>query len=149
MAMTLPTLPPHPAVFLSSTEELASYMRARGLSYFVQPYGFSISIDIGEIADFEIDVFWLVHQLRFIAPSPLDLSTTTQAEAALAVQRVNAEIGFPVWRLLPWLSATDTATLDHNGALSSRIFEYAHALLRDALVRDQRVFREQLGVGMP
>ncbi|MCY1074078.1 hypothetical protein [Archangium lansingense] len=79
----------------------------------------------------------------------LDMDSANLAEAALAVERVNEDIGFPVWRVLPTLSATYTATLEHTGALSSRVLEYAIALLHDALLREPPVFSAQLGVGPP
>lgn len=60
-----------------------------------------------------------------------------------------AEIGFPVWRRVPTFAATCTATIDHTGALSSRVVEYAIALLRDALVRDQPTLRAVVGDSQP
>ena len=145
VSMTLPLLPPHPAVYLADRRGLATYLRARRFDYGVQPAGYTINLDIGAIVDYVIDVHWLDDQVRFIAPSAVDVAPARLAEAALAVERVNAEIGFPVWRVLPNLSATYTATLDHGGTLSSRVLEYAIALLRDALVRHLPVLRAQLG----
>jgi hypothetical protein len=142
--MPLPTLPPHPAVYLADRAGLAEYLRARGVDYIVQPLGFSITIDIGAIVDYVVDVHWLDDQVRFFAPSALNVPPARLAEAALTAEKVNMEIGFPVWRVLPNLSATYTVTLDHKGVLSSRVLEYALALLREALVRDLPVFRAQL-----
>src|SRR5690349_2606707 len=119
----LPVLPPHPSVYLSSSDALTEYLRERGIAYFRQTYGLSIDIDIGEIADFTIDVRWFAQEVRFIAYTDLNPAKDKLADLALAVQEVNEEIGFPVWRVLPFVSATYTATLDHNGALSSRVFE--------------------------
>ncbi len=144
MSMTLPMLPPHPAVYLADREALAGYLRSRGIDYGLQPLGVTISVNIGAVVDYVIDVHWLDQQVRFIAPSAITIDPARLAEAALAVARVNAEIGFPVWRVLPTLAATYTATLDHAGALSSRVLEYAIALLRDALVRDLPVLRAQV-----
>jgi hypothetical protein len=149
MGRPLPVLPPHPAVHLGELEALAGYLRSRGIDYSRQPYGVTIEVDIGEIANFIIDVHWLIDQVRFVAVTPLTVAATRLSEVALAVERVNAEIGFPVWRVLPTLAATYTATLDHTGALSSRVVEYAMALLRDALVRDQPVLRALTGVSHP
>lgn len=138
-------LPPHPAVYLADRDGLAAYLRARGFDYGVQPAGYTINVDIGAVVDYLIDVHWLDDQVRFVAPSAVTIPPALLAEAALAVERVNAEIGFPVWRVLPNLAATYTATLDHRGTLSSRVLEYAIALLHDALVRHLPVLRAQLG----
>lgn len=149
MGRPLPVLPPHPAVHLGNLEALVGHLRSRGIGYSRQPYGVTIDVDIGEIVDFVIDVHWLIDQVRFVAVTPLTVAATSLPEVALAVEQVNAEIGFPVWRVLPTLAATYTATLDHTGALSSRVVEYAMALLRDALVRDQPVLRALTGVSHP
>jgi hypothetical protein len=132
-------------MYIGSRDALAGYLRARGVDHGVQPAGFSVYVDIGEVADFVIDIHWLDDQVRFVAPTPVTISAVRLAEAALAVERVNAEIGFPVWRVLPTLAATYTATLDHAGSLSSRVVEYALAMLRDALVRDLPPLRAQFG----
>jgi hypothetical protein len=145
----LPVLPPHPGVHISDVEALAAYLVARGVDYWRQSYGVTITVDIGEVCDFGIDVYWLDDQVRFVAQSALVVEETKLAEIALAVERLNWEIGFPVWRAVPSLAATYTATLDHTGALSSRELEYAMALLRLALVRDRPVFREMPGVSSP
>lgn len=147
--MELPILPPHPGVHLIGVEALVAYLRERGVDYFRQSYGVSITLDIGEICDFGIEVYWLDDQVRFVALSALVVEETKLAEVALAVQHLNWEIGFPVWRVVPSLAATYTVTLDHDGALSSRELEYAMALLRLALVRDRPVFREMPGIGPP
>jgi hypothetical protein len=139
--MELPVLPPHPGVHIIDVEALAAYLRARGVDYWRQPYGVTITADIGEVCDFGIDVYWLDDQVRFVAQSGLPVDETRLPEIALAVQHVNWEIGFPVWRVVPTLAATYTVTLDHDGALSSRELEYAMALLRLALVRDRPSFR--------
>lgn len=144
MSVKLPILPPHPAVFLAGLEALADYLRARGLDYWRQPRGVSIGVDIGDVADFVIDVHWLDDQARFVAPTPLQTPPARLAELALFVERLNGEIGFPVWTVVPSLAATYTATFDHTGALSSRVVEYALALLRDALLRDLPVLRARL-----
>ncbi|MDX2087537.1 MAG: hypothetical protein SFX73_06795 [Kofleriaceae bacterium] len=142
--MQLPTLSPHPGVYLAGRPALAEYLKARGVDYSVQPLGFTLNLDIGAIVDYVIDVHWLDDQVRFFAPSAVFVAVPRLPEAALLVEELNARIGFPVWRLLPNLSATYTATLDHKGLLSSRVLEYAVALLRDALVRDLPVFRARL-----
>jgi hypothetical protein len=147
--MDLPVLPPHPGVHLLDVEALAAYLRARGVDYWRQSYGVTITVDIGEACDFGIDVYWLDDQVRFVAQSALAVDETKLAEIALAVQRLNWEIGFPVWRVVPSLAATYTVTLDHNGALSSRELEYAMALLRLALVRDRPIFRGVPGIASP
>ncbi|WP_163988819.1 hypothetical protein [Pyxidicoccus caerfyrddinensis] len=149
MDRPLPVLPPHPALYIADPGALASYLRAREVRHRVRQDRVSISLDIGEFSDSTLNVDWLVDQVRFSAIAALDVSSANLAEVALAVERVNSEIGFPVWRVLPTLSATFTVTLDHEGRLSSRVLEYAIALLRDALVRDQPVFRAQPGVVPP
>jgi hypothetical protein len=149
MDRPLPVLPPHPALYLADRGALASYLLARGSRHRVRQDRVSISLGVGEFSDSMLDVYWLVDQVRFIVIAALDISSADLAEVALAVERVNAVIGFPVWRVLPTLSATFTATLDHEGRLSSRVLEYAIALLRDALVHDQPVFRAQPGVVLP
>lgn len=145
MSVPPPVLSPHPAVYVADVDAFAGYLRSRGIDHGPQPHGVSIYVDIGEVVDFVIDVHWLVDQVRFVAPTPIVIAPARLADAAVAVERLNAEIGFPVWRVLPTLAATFTATLDHTGALSSRVAEYAIALLRDALVRDQPALREVLG----
>ena len=147
--MDLPVLPPHPGVHLLDVEALVAYLRARGVDYWRQSYGVTITVDIGEICDFGIDVYWLDDQVRFVAQSALAVDETKLAEIALSIQSLNWEIGFPVWRVLPSLAATYTVTLDHHGALSSRELEYAMALLRLALVRDRPIFRETPGISSP
>jgi hypothetical protein len=147
--MDLPVLPPHPGVHITDVEALVAYLRARGVDYWRQSYGVTITLDIGEVCDFGIDVYWLDDQVRFVAQSALVVEETKLPDVALSIQRLNWEIGFPVWRVVPSLAATYTVTLDHNGALSSRELEYAMALLRLALVRDRPVFRELDGVRLP
>ncbi len=147
--MDLPVLPPHPGVHLAGIEALAVYLRERQVDYFRRHYGLTITFDIGEIGDFGLDVYWLDDQVRFVAQAALTVEEAKLADVALAVQRLNWEIGFPVWRVVPTLAATYTVTLDHDGALSSRELEYAMALLRLALVRDRPVFREMPGVSSP
>ncbi len=147
--MRIPTLPPHPAVFLESRAALGEYLRGRGVEHSTQPLGVTVHVDLGAIVDYVIDVHWLDDHVRFIAPSALAVPPARLAELALAAEKANAELGLPVWRLLPNLSATDTALLDHNGMLSSRVVEYALGLLREALVRDLPVFRQQLEGATP
>ncbi|MCY1022558.1 hypothetical protein [Pyxidicoccus sp. MSG2] len=149
MGRPLPVLPPHPALYIAGPGALTSYLRAREVRHRVRQDRVSISLGVGEFSDATLDVDWLVDQVRFVVIAALDVSSANLAEVALAVERVNAEIGFPVWRVLPTLSATFTVTLDHEGRLSSRVLEYAIALLRDALVRDQPVFHAQPGVVPP
>jgi hypothetical protein len=60
---------------------------------------------------------------------------------AWAIERVNHQIGWPVWRLEPDVSATFTAYVNHDGTLSSRVFEHAVAQIRQCLVRDLATFR--------
>jgi hypothetical protein len=146
--MELPILPPHPAVYLSEPRALAEYLRERGLKYRRRDH-VTILLDIGEGILFGIAAFWLDDQVRFVAQSALAVDETKLAEIALAVERLNAEIGFPVWRVIPSLSATYTVTLDHTGALSSRALEYAIALIGLALVRDRPRLREIPGVHLP
>jgi hypothetical protein len=146
--MELPILPPHPAVTISGPLALANYLRERGVKYRRRDH-VTILLDIGEGILFGIAVYWLDDQVRFVAQSALALDETKLAEVALAVERINREIGFPVWRVVPSLSATYTVTLDHTGALSSRSLEYAVELIRLALVRDRAVLREVPGVHLP
>jgi hypothetical protein len=147
--MDLPVLPPHHGVHLASVEALAAYLRERAVDYWRQSYGVTITVDIGEVCDFGIDVYWLDDQVRFVAQSALVVDEAKVADVSLAVQRLNWEIGFPVWRVVPTLAATYTVTLDHDGAVSSRELEYAMALLRLALVRDRPIFREMPGISSP
>ncbi|QSQ23183.1 hypothetical protein JY651_50280 [Pyxidicoccus parkwayensis] len=149
MDRPLPVLPPHPTLYLADAGALASYLRAQGRRHRVRQDRVVISLGVGEFSDATLDVFWLDDQVRFNVIAALDISSADLAQVALAAERVNEEIGFPVWRVLPMLSATYTVTLDHEGRLSSRVLEYAIALLRDALVRDQPVFRAQPGVVPP
>lgn len=144
MDRPLPVLPPHPAVYIASQAALGDYLRERGVRYRVKSDRIVISLDIPGVA--MVDAYWLSDQVRFVAQVALDVSGANPAELALAIEKVNQAIGFPVWRLLPTLSATYTVTLDHAGALSSRVVEYAVALLRDALVIDRPVFAAQPGV---
>lgn len=146
--MELPVLPPHPTVSLSNPQALANYLRERGVKYRRREH-VTILLDIGEGILFGISVYWLDDQVRFVAQSALAVDESKLAEVALAVERLNGEIGFPVWRVIPSLSATYTVTLDHTGALSSRALEYAVALIRLALVRDRAVLREVPGVHPP
>ncbi len=146
--MELPVLPPHPGVFISDLQGLAAYLRERGFKYRWRDH-VKILLDIGEAILFEISVYWLDDQVRFVAQSALAVDEARLAEIALALERLNSEIGFPLWRVVPSLSATYTVTLDHTGALSSRSLEYAIALLRLALVRDQPKLREVHGVHPP
>lgn len=147
--MDLPVLPPHPGVHLGDVEALAAYLRERGVDYSRQDYGVTITVDLGGIVDFGIDVYWLDDQVRFVASAGLLVHENKLAEVALEIERLNWEIGFPVWRVIPTLAATYTITLDHTGALSSRELEYAMALLKLALERDRPRFRETPGVSSP
>lgn len=149
MDRPLLVLPPHQAVFIASRDALVAYLKDRGVRTRVRQDRVMISLDIGEYADSVIMVDWLDDQVRFVAQVALDMSTANLAEAALLVEKINEDIGFPVWRVLPSLSATYTVTLDHTRALSSRVVEYAIALIQDALLRDPPVFSAQLGVGPP
>jgi len=97
--MVIPTLSPHPAVYLTDRAGLAEYLRARGVDYNVQPLGFTINIDIGAIVDYLIDARWLDGQVRFLSPSGLNFPPARLAEVALTAEKVNMEIGFPVWRV--------------------------------------------------
>ena len=147
-SMELPILPPHPAASISNPLALANYLRERGFRYRRRDH-VTILLDIGEGILFGIAAYWLDDQVRFVAQSALAVDETKLAEIALVVERLNAGIGFPVWRVVPSLSATYTVTLDHTGALSSRSLEYAIALIRLALVRDRAVLREVPGVHPP
>jgi hypothetical protein len=146
--MELPILPPHPTVYISGPRELADYLRARGFKYRRRD-DIKILLDIGEGILFGIVVHWLDDQVRFVAQSALAVDETKLAEVAVAVERLNWAIGFPVWRVIPSLSATYTVTLDHTGALSSRSLEYAIALILLALSRDRPALREVPGVQRP
>lgn len=147
--MKLPVLSPHPTVFLSSIEELKSYLRTRQIEHFVQPFGVSLSFDMGDIVYYDVDVHWGLDQVRFFATSGLSVAPTQLAATALLIEQLNAEIGFPVWRVLPVLTATYTVTLDHTGAMSSRVFEYAFALLKDAIARDRPRLQAHLQASAP
>jgi hypothetical protein len=147
--MDLPVLPPHPGLHLGDVEALAAYLRERGVDYVRQDFGVTIAVDLGEAFDFAIDVHWIDDQVRFVAPAGLHVQETKLGEVALAIERLNWELGFPVWRVVPTLAATYTVTLDHTGSLSSRELEYAMALLRLALERDRPRLRETPGVGSP
>ena len=145
MTARLPVLPPHPAVYLKTRDELTSYLRTRGFQNFVREGYISISLDLGGPVDNEIDAHLLDDQVRFVTVTPFEIPDSKLALVALAVERINEQLGFPVWRVLPVLSATYTVTLDHTGALSSRAVEYAIALLSDALVRDMPALGKLLG----
>jgi hypothetical protein len=136
-----PRLPQHPALYIADAAALKEYLRARGVNHAQSPDGVTLYVDIGEIVDYVIDVQWLRDQVRFIAVTPIDVDVAHQAAVALGIEQLNAAIGFPVWRLVPNLAAIYTATLNHDGTLSSRVFEYAVALLRQTLVRDQAGLR--------
>ncbi len=137
-------LPPHPSVYLTDVESLKAYLRGRGVPYGLHPYGVTLDIDIGEIVDFSIDVQWLVDSVRFIAVTGLEIPPARLAELALAVERLDMRRAFPMWRVLPNLAAVFTVTRNHDDTMSSRVFEYAFALLRDALVRDRPVLKALL-----
>jgi hypothetical protein len=146
--MEPPCLPPHPGLFIRGPAALADYLRERGFRY-LRREDITILVDVGENILFGIKVYWLLDQVRFVVQAALDFDESRLTEIALAVQRLNSEIGFPVWRVVPSLSATYTVTLNHEGALSSRCVEYAVALLRVSLVRGQAVLREVPGVRPP
>lgn len=145
MGVDPPVLPPHPAVYLADAHALGLYLRSRGVDYSASPQRVTIYLDVGEAADFVIDAHFIAGQVRFVAVTPLRPLPTQLAEVALVVEHLNHAIGFPVWRALPTLAATFTATLDHEGMLSSRVLEYAVALLREALIRDQPELRRVIG----
>ncbi len=137
-------LPPHPTVYISDVESLAAYLRGRGVDYWFQHYGLSLPIDVGEIVDFDIAVHWLPDSVRFLAVPGLTTPPARLAEVALEVERLNMHRGFPIWSVLPVVAATYPVTRNHDDTISSRVFEYAFALLRDALERDRPVLKALL-----
>ncbi|MBX3186558.1 MAG: hypothetical protein KF819_06070 [Labilithrix sp.] len=137
-------LPPHPSVYLRDVASLKAYLRDRGVEHTHYPYGVSLPVDLGEIVDFTVDVQWLLDSVRFIAVTGLDVPPARLPELAHAVDRLDMRRGFPLWRVLPTLAAVYTVTRNHDDTISSRVFEYAFALLRDALVRDRPVLKELL-----
>lgn len=138
-------LPAHPSVYLTNLDALKEYLRARDLDYGPHPLGVTLYVDIGDIVDHIIDVQWLVDQVRFIAVTGIAVPAARLAATAMAVERVNLPRGFPVWRVLPTLAATYTVTLNHDGTLSSRVLEYAVALLYDALAHDRPALQQVVG----
>lgn len=138
-------LPPHPSVYLADLAALKAYLRERGVDYYgPYPDRISLAVDTGEIVDFDIVVQWLFDSVRFFAVAGLDVPPGRQAEVALEVQRLDARRAFPLWTVLPNLAAVYTVTRNHDDTMSSRVFEYACALLRDALVRDWPVLKALL-----
>jgi hypothetical protein len=132
-----------PKLYLAGVDAIRAYLGDRGVKHDNHPLGVTVYFSLGASSDFAVDVRWLADegQVRFVAPSQIDPPDDKLAKLAWAIERVNHQIGFPVWRLEPDFAATFTVFTNHDGTISSRVFEHALAQLRQCLLRDLPTFR--------
>jgi hypothetical protein len=134
-------VPPHPAVFLADLAALEDYLAKRGVAFDRVPGGISIGFTSSRVKH-AIAIVWSRDQLRFTTPVPgVEIPADKRAKLAAAIERVNAQIGQPVWQLEPGLSAVVVASANHDGTVSSRVVEHAIAHIREAVFRDPPIFR--------
>jgi hypothetical protein len=134
-------VPPHPEVRLADLAALEEYLEGRGVAYERVPGGIALGFTESRVR-YSVTVEWAQGHIRLTTPVPtVDIPPDQRERLAAAIERANAQIGQPLWRLEPALVAVVDAPPDDDGSVSSGVVEHAIALTREAVFRDPPIFR--------
>jgi hypothetical protein len=134
-------VPPHPSVSLADLAALEDYLGRRGVAFERVPGGITLSF-MSMRVKYTIAIEWSGGQVRLTTLVPtVAIPAEQRGKLAAAIERVNAQIGQPLWRLTPGLVARVVASTDDDGTVSTGVVEEAIAVIRAAVFRDPPIFR--------